>query len=176
PVANAGFEAAGDALKRIAPPAAPVAADFKFVTGVYPNQLNSIAIRGRFAFVPNTGASPNGPTRFDVNTQSLLSVIDTTTRKDAGKTINMHSAVAAQTNPAKRFITVPWAIALKNKADEGYVISAASNIVVKLKIDPATGAATVQSDPNDATRVLQIPTGKNPRGIVINSSDQSAYV
>jgi hypothetical protein len=63
PVANAGFEAAGDALKRIAPPAAPVAADFKFVTGAYPNQLNNIAIRGKFAFVPNTEASPNGPTR-----------------------------------------------------------------------------------------------------------------
>ena len=132
----------------------PLPTDFKFVTGAYPNQLNNIAIRGKFAFVPNTGASPNGPFRFDVNTQSLLSVIDTTTRRDAGKTINMHSAVAAQTATPKRFITQPWAIALKHKADEGYVVSAASNIVVKLKIDPATGAAVVQNDPTDTTRVL----------------------
>ena len=80
PIADTGFAAAGDALKRIAPPAAPVAADFKFVTGAYPNQLNNIAIRGRFAFVPSTGASPNGPTRFDVNTQSLLSAINLGTR------------------------------------------------------------------------------------------------
>jgi len=109
PVADTGFKAAGDALKRIAPPATPVAADFKFITGAYPNQLNNIAIRGKYAFVPNTGASPNGPFRFNVNTQSLLSVIDLTTRKDAGKTINMHSAVNAQTNSAKRFITQPWA-------------------------------------------------------------------
>ena len=176
PIADSGFKAAGDALQRIAPPAAPVAADFKFVTGAYPNQLNNIAIRGKFAFVPNTGASPNGPFRFNVNTQSLLSVIDTTTRKDAGKTINMHSAVDAQTGTPKRFITQPWAIATKHKADEAYVVSAASNIVVKVKIDPSTGAATVQSDPSDATRVLEIPTGKNPRGIVVNSSDQTAYV
>lgn len=176
PLADTGFNAAGDALARVAAPAAPVAADFKFVTGAYPNQLNGIVIRGRFAFVPNTGASPNGPTRFDVNTHSLLSVIDRTTRTDAGKTINMHRAVGAQTNPAKRFITQPWAIAFKNRADDGYVVSAASNIVVKVKIDPATGAATVQNDPTDTTRVLELATGKNPRGIVVNSTDTKAYV
>ena len=176
PLADTGFKAAGDALQRIAPPATPVDADFKFITGAYPNQLNNIAIRGKFAFVPNTGASPNGPVRFNVNTQSLLSVIDIAARKDAGKTINMHAAVDAQTNPAKRFITQPWAMAFKHKADEAYVVSAASNILVKLKIDPNTGAPTVQTDPGDPTRVLEIPTGKNPRGIVINSTDQTAYV
>jgi uncharacterized protein (TIGR03437 family) len=176
PLADTGFKAAGDALARIAPPAAPAADDFKFVTGAYPNQLNNIAIRGRFAFVPNTGASPNGPTRFNVNTQSLLSVIDTGSKTDAGRTINMHQAVGSQTNPAKRFVTQPWAMAFKHQADEGYVVSAASNIVVKVKIDPSTGAATVQSDPTDTTRVLEIPTGKNPRGIVVSTSDKTAYV
>ena len=176
PIANTGFDAAGDALKRIAAPAAPVAADFKFPTGAYPNQLNNIAIRGRFAFVPNTGASPNGPTRFDVNTQALLSVINLTTRADANRTINMHSAVAAQTGLPKRFVTQPWAMAFKNKTDEGYVISTASNVAVKVKIDPATGAPTVQNIPTDATRVLQIPTGKQPRGIVVNAADTAAYV
>jgi uncharacterized protein (TIGR03437 family) len=176
PLADTGIKAAGDALQRIAPPATPVADDFKFVTGAYPNQLNNIGIRGKFAYLPNTGASPNGPVRFNVNTQSLLSVIDTTTRKDAGKTINMHAAVNVQTNPAKRFITQPWAIALKHKADEAYVISAASNIMVKLKVDPNTGTPSVQSDPTDLTRVLEIPTGKNPRGIVVTSTDQTAYV
>lgn len=176
PIADTGFKSAGDALARIAAPAAPVADDFKFVTGAYPNQLNNIAIRGRFAFVPNTGASPNGPTRFDVNTQSLLSVLEIAAKTDAGKTINMHQAVTRQTNPAKRFITQPWAMAFKHQADEGYVVSAASNIVVKVKIDPSTGAPSVQSDPSDTTRVLEIPTGKNPRGIVVGTADKTAYV
>lgn len=176
PLADTGFKAAGDALARIAAPATPTADDFKFVTGAYPNQLNGIAIRGRFAFVPNTGASPNGPVRFDLNTHSLLSVLDLGLGKDAGRTINMHQAVARQTGTPKRFITQPWAIAFKRQADEGYVVSAASNIVVKVKIDPATGAPTVQNDPSDATRVLQIPTGKNPRGIVVSSADKTAYV
>jgi uncharacterized protein (TIGR03437 family) len=175
PILDTGFKAAGDALKKIAPPATITEADLKFVTGAYPNQLNNIALRGKYAFVPNTGASPNGPVRFDVNTQSLLHVIDLAARKDAGKTINMHSAVAAAPAP-RRFITVPWAMALKRNADEGYVVSAASNILVKVRFNPLTGETSVQNDPTNPTRVLQVPTGKNPRGIVITSNDRTAYV
>ena len=171
PIADTGFKAAGDALARIAP-----GANFVFTTGAYPNQLNNIAIKGGFAYVPNTGASPNGPVRFNVNTQSLLNVIDRAAGADAHRTINMHQAVASQTNTARRFITQPWAMAFKHASNEGYVVSAASNIVVKVAVDPDTGAAAVLSDPLDPTRVLQIATGSNPRGIVVNENDTRAYV
>jgi YVTN family beta-propeller protein len=171
PVADTGFKAAGDALARI-----PPGANFTFTTGAYVNQLNNVAIRGRFAYLPNTGASPNGPVRFDVNTHSLVSVVNTALDQDAGLTINMHKAVADQTGTPKRFITQPWAMAVKHEADEGYVVSAASNIVVKLRLDPGTGAPSVVIDPLDPTRVLQIPVGKNPRGIVVNAADTRAYV
>jgi YVTN family beta-propeller protein len=181
PLEDTGFNALGDALNKIAPPAPPASGpipetDFKFKTGAYPNQLNNIAIKGNFAFVPSTGASPNGPVRFDVNTQSLLSVINRGTTKDAGQTINMHLAVKNQTNTDKLFVTQPWAIAFANKRDEAYVVSAASNHLVKVGVNPVTGAATVQNDPSDPTRVLQISVGKNPRGIVINPTDTRAYV
>jgi YVTN family beta-propeller protein len=176
PIADTGFKAAGDAIGRIAAPATPATEDFKFTTGAYPNQLNNIGIKGHFAFVPNTGASPNGPTRFDVNTQSLLCAINLLTNQDAGRTINMHTAVKNQTNPSKLFITQPWAIAFKNGTDEGYVVSAAGNIVVKVKIDPTSGLPAVQNDLDDPTRVLQLKVGKNPRGIVVNGTDTRAYV
>jgi uncharacterized protein (TIGR03437 family) len=176
PVADTGFKAAGDALNHIAPPASPGPSDFTFTTGAYPNQLNTIATHGNFAYVPNTAASPNGPIRFNVNEQSLVNVINLTTNQDAGQTINMQLAVGAQTNASKLFITVPWAIAFKNSADQAYVVSAASNIVVKLAVDPASGKPGVQMDPSDSTRVLEIPVGRNPRGIVINSGDTRAYV
>lgn len=171
PIADTGFKANGDALERIAP-----GPNFTFTTGAYPNQLNNIGIFGNFAFVPNTGASPNGPVRFDVNTQSLLHVINRATRLDAHQTVNMHEAVRDQTNPAKRFNTVPWAIAFKHSAPEAFVVSAASNHVIKLDVDTATGAAEVQFDLSDPTRVLQIPTGRNPRGIVITPDDTRAFV
>jgi YVTN family beta-propeller protein len=171
PIADTGFLAEGDAIARI-----PPGGEFIYPTGAYPNQLNNIGIKGGFAFIPATGSSPNGPVRFDVNTQSLLAVIDISRRMDANRTINMHTAVRDQENPNKLFITQPWAMAIKNNAWEGYVVSAASNIVVKVAIDPDDGTPSVQYDPSDPTRVLQIRVGKNPRGIVVNSDDSRAYV
>lgn len=179
PISDTGFKAAGDALAKVAPPATVTENDFRFLTGAYANQLNSIVLKGNFLYLPNTGASPNGPVRFDVNTQSLLNVLDATTLKDTEKTINMHLAVRQQTGTPRLFVTVPWAIAAKNREDQAYVVSAASDHVVKLSLDRSTGAATVVNDasaPTSATRVLQIATGKNPRGIVINSTDTRAYV
>lgn len=173
PIADTGFRAAGDAINRIAPANPP---QFTFVTGAYPNQLNNVAIKGNFAYLPNTGASPNGPVRFNVNTQSLLHVLDRATNRDALQTINMHLAVARQ--PAgleKLFITQPWAMAFKNRTNEGFVVSAASNIAVKISVNPTTGAPTVVNNPATG-RVLDFRVGKNPRGIVINSIDTRAYV
>lgn len=171
PIADTGFKAAGDALARIAP-----GTEFKFTTGAYPNQLNNLAIKGNFLFLPNTGASPNGPVRFDVNTQSLLAVLNRWDNTDTGKTINMHKAVAEQTATPRLFVTQPWAMAFKHYTWEAYVASAASNVLVKVDVNPATGQPAVQPDPTDPARVLQIPTGKNPRGIVINAADTRAYV
>jgi hypothetical protein len=100
-VADTGFKADGDALNHIAPPPNPTTADFTFTTGAYPNQLNTIATHGNFAYIPNAAASPNGPIRFNVNVQSLVNVINLTTNQDAGQTINMQSAVNAQANASK---------------------------------------------------------------------------
>lgn len=171
PIASTRFKANGDALGRVAP-----GASFTFTTGAYPNQLNGIAIRGGFAFVPSTGVSPNGPVRFDVNVQSLVSAIARASNTDAGVTKNLQQAIALQENPQRRFVAVPWAIAFEHAADTGWIASAASDVLVKITIDPATGAPTVRRDPSDGTRVLQIPTGKNPRGIVVDPTDTRAYV
>lgn len=176
PLADTGFKALGDALARVAPgdPADP--ANFRFTTGAYPNQLANVALKGGFAYLPSTGASPNGPVRFDVNTQSLLSVVDRGTQRDAGRTVNLHRAVADQPNADRLFVTQPWALAFKHQADQGYVVSAGGDHLVKVALDAATGAVTVQRNPADASRVLQIAVGQNPRGIVINTGDTRAYV
>jgi YVTN family beta-propeller protein len=171
PLANTRFKANGDALARVAP-----GASFTFPTGAYPNQLNGIALRRGFAFVPSTGVSPNGPVRFDVSVQSLVSVLDRADNSDAGVTRNLQQAVALQENPERRFVAVPWAIAFEHAADVGWIASAASDVLVKITIDPATGEPSVRRDPSDRTRVLEVPTGKNPRGIVIDATDTRAYV
>lgn len=179
PILDTGFNATGDALARIPPGDPNNPANFTFKTGAYPNQLNNIAIKGNFAYVPNTGASPNGPVRFDVNTQSLLHVIDRAGAKDANKTINMHLPVAEQTGLPRLFNTLPWAMAFERQSNSGFVVIAASNIVIKVNVNPTDGSAAVQFDPTapaGATRVLQLKVGRNPFGIVINSNDTRAYV
>jgi YVTN family beta-propeller protein len=176
PVADTGFKAVGDALGRIAPGNVLDPTAFQFTTGAYPNQFATVALKGKFAYLPNTGASPNGPIRFDVNTHGLVSVINGNTRLDAGKTINLHKAVAEQTNPDKLFVTQPWAMAFKYGSNQGYVASAGSNILVKVSVNATTGAITVLDDPLDGTKVHEIKVGSNPRGIVINPSDTRAYV
>jgi YVTN family beta-propeller protein len=170
PLADSGFPASGDALGRVAP-----AEGLALTTGAYPNQLNNLAVKGGLVYVPSTGASPNGPLRFDVNVQSLLSVLD----PDAGvatATISLQVAVAAQASSARRFLTVPWALAFERTGDAGWVVSAASDVVAKVGVDPGTGAPSVQLDPSDPRRVLEIAVGKNPRGIVVDAADTRAYV
>jgi mono/diheme cytochrome c family protein len=54
------------------------------------------------------------------------------------------------------------------------VVSAASNIVLKIAVDPATGA--VSAFQGQDKRVVEIPVGRNPRGLLINGADSRAYV
>jgi len=124
---------------RATPPGIPPGQAFNFTTGAYPNQLHSVALHGPFAYLPNTGASPNGPVRFNVNTPSLLSVLDRNTNVDAGQTIHMHLAVAQQSNPTRRFITQPWSMAFKNTADEGLRGQRREQYRGKVRVDPTTG-------------------------------------
>jgi YVTN family beta-propeller protein len=179
PIAETGFLANGDALNHI--PANPNPAVFTVPTGAFPNMLNSIAIKGSHAYVPNNAASPNGPVRFNVNIQPLLSVIDLTTNQEGqadgrSQTINMNRGINFEP-PGRVFLSVPWAIAFKHNANEGYVVASSSNLVVKVSLDsnetPTINAPLSASDPGS---VVRIPVGQNPRGIAVNAGDTRAYV
>jgi YVTN family beta-propeller protein len=111
PMADTGFKSNGSSLKKIAP---KTGADGKPVFDV---------TTGSRAYLPNTCASPDGPVRFNVNMQSCLSVLDTTTDAEgqaagASQTINMNRGinfeVADENDEFKRlFLAVPWAVAFK---------------------------------------------------------------
>src|SRR4030095_7772248 len=115
PMADMGFKAAGDALQRI-----PPGTEFTFTTGAFPNQLNSVVIKGDHAYLPNTAASPNGPVRFNVNLQAFLSVINLSSDSE-GSTINMNRGINFETaGPNKVFFAVPWAAAFEHNSNTGY--------------------------------------------------------
>lgn len=147
-------------------------------TFAYPNQLQAIVLKNGHGYLPNVAASPEGPVKFNVDTQAFLSVFDVASKSElSGGTINLHAAVKAQTFTPKLFLANPWAIAFKHASNEGYVVSAASDVLVKISLD-ANGVPTVLTNPaeGDTTRVALIDVGKNPRGIVINNADTRAYV
>lgn len=147
-------------------------------TFAYPNQLQSIVLKNGRGYLPNVAASPEGPVKFNVDTQAFLSVFDVAAKSElAGGTINLHAAVKAQTFKPKLFLANPWAIDFKHAANEGYVVSAASDVLVKITLDD-NGIPTVVSVPadGDTTKVLTIEVGKNPRGVVVNNADTRAYV
>ncbi len=188
PLADSGFKSNGSALQRIAPKTdaagKPV---FDVVTGAFPNMLQSVVIKGNRAYLPNTCASPDAPVRFNVNVQSCLSVLDTTTDVEGkaggvAQTINMNRGINFEVgDPAderkRLFLAVPWAVAFKNDANEGYAASMSSNAIVKVVLDadgtPSINAPKQAGDPGAIVRIL---VGQSPRGIVINSGDTRAYV
>ena len=146
-------------------------------TGAFPNLLQSIVIKGDRAYLPNTASSPNGPFRFNVNVQGFLSVMDTDLDADSGQTINMNKGVQFESATTRLFITNPIAVAFKRSSNEGFVVSAATNRLVRVQLDsigkPTINAPLVAGDPGG---IVRVEVGKNPQGIVFNSVDTRAYV
>ncbi|MFO0875307.1 MAG: hypothetical protein U0575_15240 [Phycisphaerales bacterium] len=186
PLANVGFNSNGSVLGGV-PATNP--ATFTFPTGAFPNQLDSIVIKGDRAYLPNTAASPNGPVRFNVNVQSFLSVLNTVTGLDSGQTINMNKGIQFEPTGQKLFITNPVAIAFKHGSDEGFVVSAATDRLVRVELGvdgaPTINAPTAALPPGQQSNVVRIEVGvdppgnyhnSNPQGLVINSTDTRAYV
>ena len=202
PLLNAGFNSNG----KLAPAPAQVPAvastnpqTFTTPTGAYPNQLAAIALQPGTArgYVVATGASPNGPLRFNHMAQGLVSVFDTTARTEitAGQTgagvrrtapLNLNQGVNLSTTPAPRmFFTNPVALAWRPDGSDAWVVIQNGNVLVRLTTDAAgipTIAAPLVAGPSSIVRVdLENPPGallpgKAPRGIVINGAGTRAYV
>jgi YVTN family beta-propeller protein len=162
-------------------------------TRAFPNQLQSIVIRGGHAFLPNIAASPDGPIRFNVNTQAFVNVISgirTGQERDASASrfLNLHKgAEEPEAGKKQLFFAGPWAIAFTNQRGSGnaYVVAQNSDLLVKLDVS-ASGNLEFTGDEN-TTRYIDlndpannetsgVNAGKNPQGIVINRAGTRAYV
>ena len=154
----------------------------------WPNQMQSVVIRGDRAFLPNIAASPSGPTQFQTSTEAFVNFIDDLDDPRDGGAINLHlGARVPETGKPTIFFANPWAIAFTTQSGDGhaYVVSAGSDLLVKMNVDAngdlsnTVNATTTRfidlNDPkNPATSGDK--AGKNPRGIVINDAGTVAYV
>jgi YVTN family beta-propeller protein len=159
----------------------------------WPNQMQSIVVRGNQAYMPNIAASPEGPQRFNNSTQAFVNVLDGTagvrqTDGSNGRFLNLHlGARTPEAGKKKLFFANPWAIAFNNQSGNGvgYVVSAGSDLLVKVNVD-GNGALSFTGGPQTTRYVdLNDPAnpatagdnaGKNPQGIVIDKDGEKAYV
>jgi YVTN family beta-propeller protein len=203
PVANTGFKSNGKLVpKKIGGQAAVPATNpqtFTTLTAAFPNQLAAVAIRpsSSQAYVVSTGASPNGPFRFDSNVQGLVSIFDTGTGAEvtAGQTdplvrrtapLNLNRGINLTTTPKPRlFLSNPVAMAWRPDGSDAWIVIQNSDLVVRLTVNgsgiPTIGAPLV-AGPSSLVRVdLQdipdpLTESQVPRGIVINATGTRAYV
>ena len=92
-------------------------------TAAWPNQLQSIVIRGNQAYLPNIAASPEGPLRFNVSTQAFVNVLDNvnggTRDGSQGRFLNLHlGARTPEAGKKKLFFANVWAIGFTKKSGQ----------------------------------------------------------
>jgi hypothetical protein len=162
-------------------------------TAAFPNQLQSVVIRGSQAYLPNIAASPDGPQRFNTTTQAFVSVLNgvggrNPTDAGANKFLNLHlGARQPEPNKKKLFFANVWGIGFTNQRGAGsaYVVSSGSDLLVKLNV-ASDGKLNFTVD-GDTTRYIDLNdpanpatsgpnAGKFPQGIVINRQGSRAYV
>jgi YVTN family beta-propeller protein len=159
----------------------------------WPNQMQSIVIRGGQAFVPNIAAAPEGPQRFNNSTMAYVNVINginsgSQSDGSTGKFLNLHlGARTPEQGKKKLFFANPWAIGFTNQSGSGsaYVVSAASDLLVKVNVS-GNGTLSFTGGPQ-TTRYIDLndpanpatsggKAGKNPQGIVVNKQGTRAWV
>lgn len=162
-------------------------------TQAYPNQLQSIVLRGNYAFLPGIAASPAGPIRFNVNTQAFVNVLrgvnsGQTSDDSTGKFLNLHlGARTPEAGKKKLFFAGPWAIAFTNQSGSGSALVVAQNSDLLVKVNVAgNGQLSFTGGPETTTYIdLNDPAnpqtagdnaGKNPQGIVMNRTGSRAWV
>ncbi len=208
PIADTGFNFARGQFVNMMPNDAPrtIFADgatdgsVAQATGAFPNMLQSIALFDGRGFVPNTGASPEPPLRFNLNVQSLMSVFDTAANSEiADQTFNMNRGInfdlpaglldaQVRDNTERMFPSVPVDVDCATPTGKCWVVSQGSDFIVRMDFDGAnkptinapTGPGPFAVSP--VVRIFTIDTtnptgsGRNPRGIVLNAAGTIGYV
>jgi YVTN family beta-propeller protein len=145
---------------------------------VYPNMLFDVMARGSQLYVPNVGAQPEPPVRFNVNVQALVGVLDRVHNVESARSVNLNSQVAKETQPAagtvsldRLFLNDIVAIDADRKGRNFLVVSRGGNYAIRAKLGP-DGKLNILDATNKAQR---LQTGNLPSGIVMSRDGKRAY-
>jgi hypothetical protein len=147
--------------------------------GVFPNQLNSLLIRGNSLYVPNIGAQPEPPFKFNVNVQPLVHLVNTVSLNEiTARHVNLNEQVATEPTPAnpthslgRLFGNDIVAIDATNQFSPVFlIVSRGGNFVFRARLDPFSQILTLQNP-------RRYRTGNLPTGVVISRAGQRrAYI
>jgi DNA-binding beta-propeller fold protein YncE len=151
---------------------------------VYPNMLYSALIRGRHLYVPNVGASPEPPVRFNVNVQGLVGVVDRTAgtagAEDKALSLNLNAQIGKETvvgDPRatldKLFLNDLVAVDADRGGRNFLFVSRGGNYVLRAGLD-ANGKLNIL-DSGAPQKAKRLQTGNMPTGIVMSNDGTRAY-
>ena len=146
---------------------------------VHPNQLHAALIRKGRLFLPNIGAQPEPPVRFNVNVQALVHVVDTRALSEvAEEHVNLNAQIATEPDPApgpgnlgKLFGNDIVAIDADRAGEDFLLVSRGGNYVLRARLD-SDGKLDIGA-PNG---VVRLPTGNIPTGVAMTRSGKRAFV
>lgn len=145
---------------------------------VYPNMLFGALLRGPSLYIPNVGAQPEPPVRFNVNVQALIGVLSPVTGLETTRSVNLNTFVPREATPAspntsldKLFLNDIVAMDADRRGRDFLVVSRGGNFVIRASIG-ADGKLTTIDASNVARR---FQTGNLPNGVVMNRSGTRAY-
>ncbi|MCG8317710.1 MAG: beta-propeller fold lactonase family protein [Pseudomonadales bacterium] len=147
----------------------------KVSQGAYPNQLFSAVLRDQYLYIPNVGASPEPPVKFNLNVQGLVTTLDVTSGAEA--TTNLNNQIKRETQPAnpeesldRLFANDVVAIDANKRGDDFLIVSRGGNYVIRASLSPQ-GLMDIGAPSN----VVRFKTGNIPTGIVMSQDGSRAY-
>jgi YVTN family beta-propeller protein len=150
----------------------------KVAQKVYPNMLFDALVRGSQLYVPNVGAQPEPPVRFNTNVQALVGVLDRVHGVESARSVNLNAQVAKETQPAegslsldRLFLNDMVAVDADRRGRNFLFVSRGGNYVMRAKVG-ADGKLTILDATNVAKR---LQTGNLPSGVVMSRNGKRAY-
>ena len=167
--------------------------------GCYPNQLQSITIQDKFAYVSSICASPKGPigvvtpqggqpnvANVKTTTHGAVSVIDLSTDTEASAgTASLHARFdkafadkGLADDGSRRYPAVPADIGFVRGGQVGYVVANAADAVFRVRYDAGQASAITEvSSPTqpfinlNPAGIAADRSGQNPIGIATTNQD-----
>jgi YVTN family beta-propeller protein len=146
---------------------------------VFPNQLYAALIRNDRLFLPNIGAQPEPPVRFNVNVQALVHVVDAKALAERAELhVNLNAQIATEPDPenpteslGKVFGNDIVAIDSDRAGKNFLILSRGGNYVLRARLDQE-GKLNIGA-PNG---VVRLQTGNIPTGVVMTHNGKRAFV